>query len=175
MGNPFSYIRSLFGKKEVKILMLGLDAAGKTTIIFQLKLGLNVQTMPTLGFVYEQIEYQNFKMNVWDVAGQDSLRSLWKHYYQNTSGVIFVIDSADRERIGLAKSELHKLVSDDELKDCVLLVLANKQDLKQLTPREVQDQIDFESIPCTKKKVFGITASTGEGLTQAMDWFASQI
>ena len=69
MGNPFSYIRSLFGKKEVKILMLGLDAAGKTTIIFQLKLGLSVQTMPTLGFVYEQIEYQNFRMNVWDVAG----------------------------------------------------------------------------------------------------------
>lgn len=69
MGGSLNYIRSLFGRKEVKILLLGLDNAGKTTIIFQLKLGLNVQTMPTLGFVYEQIEIGNFKMNVWDVAG----------------------------------------------------------------------------------------------------------
>ncbi len=71
MGGTFSYFKNLFGNKEAKVLMLGLDSAGKTTILFQLKLGLPVETVPTLGFVYEQIQYKKFKLNVWDVAGQD--------------------------------------------------------------------------------------------------------
>lgn len=69
MGNPFSYIKKLFSKKEAKVLMLGLDAAGKTTILYQLKLGLTVETIPTMGFVYESIQIKNFKLSVWDVAG----------------------------------------------------------------------------------------------------------
>lgn len=91
-----------------------------------MKLGLTVETIPTMGFVYESIQHKNFKLAVWDVAGQDSLRSLWKHYYQNTKAVIFVVDSADRDWIDLAKNELHKIVNDEELKDATLLLLANK-------------------------------------------------
>lgn len=139
MGNPFSYIRKLFSKKEAKVLMLGLDAAGKTTILYQLKLGLTVETIPTMGFVYESIQIKNFKLSVWDVAGQDSLRSLWKHYYQNTKAVIFVVDSSDKARMDLAKNELQKIVGDDELKDATLLLLANKMDLNVLTAKEVAD------------------------------------
>ena len=99
-----SYIKKLFSKKEAKVLMLGLDAAGKTTILYQLKLGLTVETIPTMGFVYETIQHKNFKLSVWDVAGQDSLRPIWKHYYQNAKAVIFVVDSSDQNRIGLAKN-----------------------------------------------------------------------
>lgn len=55
MGKTFSYIRNLFSKKEAKVLMLGLDAAGKTTILYQMKLGFMVETIPTMGFVYESI------------------------------------------------------------------------------------------------------------------------
>ena len=78
-------------------------------------------------------------MSVWDVAGQDSLRSLWKHYYQNTKAVIFVVDSSDKDRMDLAKNELQKIVSDEELKDATLLLLANKMDLNVLTAKEVAD------------------------------------
>lgn len=98
-----------------------------------MKLGLTVETIPTMGFVYETIQHKNFKLSVWDVAGQDSLRSLWKHYYQNTKGVIFVVDSADWEWMDLAKNELHKIVEDEELKDATLMLLANKMDLKVMT------------------------------------------
>ena len=79
-----------------------------------------------MGFVYELIQHNNFKLAVWDVAGQDSLRSLWKHYYQNTKAVIFVVDSSDRNRIDQAKNELHKIVNDEELKEATLVLLANK-------------------------------------------------
>jgi small GTP-binding protein len=96
----------MFGKKEMRILMLGLDAAGKTTILYKLKLGEVVSSVPTIGFNVETVEYKNIKFTVWDVGGQDKIRLLWRHYYQNTQGLIFVVDSADKERVGLAKEEL---------------------------------------------------------------------
>lgn len=175
MGNPFSYIKKIFSKKEAKVLMLGLDAAGKTTILYQLKLGLQVETIPTMGFVYESIEYKKFKLSVWDVAGQDSLRPLWKHYYQNTKAVIFVVDSSDKARIDLAKNELHKILIDDELKDATILLLANKIDLDGLTPEEVANNMDFERVKNPKKKCMGVVGLTGKNLDKALDWLAASI
>ncbi|RNE98217.1 ADP-ribosylation factor 1, partial [Trypanosoma rangeli] len=93
-----SAFKSLLGKQEVRILMVGLDAAGKTTILYKLKLGEIVTTIPTIGFNVETVEYKNLKFTMWDVGGQDVLRPLWRHYYQNTNGIIFVVDSNDRER-----------------------------------------------------------------------------
>ena len=155
--------------------MLGLDAAGKTTILYQLKLGLTVETIPTMGFVYESIQHKNFKLSVWDVAGQDSLRSLWKHYYQNTKAVIFVVDSSDKKRIGLARDELQKIISDEELKDACLLLLANKIDLNVMKPDEVAVHMEFDKIKNPKKKCLGVCGIKGEGLPQALDWLADNI
>merc|ERR1711892_782152 len=99
MGLSFSSIFSgLFGKKDMRILMVGLDSAGKTTILYKLKLGEIVTTIPTIGFNVETVEYKNIGFTVWDVGGQDKIRPLWRHYFQNTQAVIFVVDSNDRER-----------------------------------------------------------------------------
>ena len=131
MGNVFGGLfRNLFGKKEMRILMVGLDAAGKTTILYKLKLGEVVTTIPTIGFNVEAIEYGNLTLTVWDIGGQDKIRPLWRHYYSDTQGVIFVVDSNDRDRLPEAKEELDRLMREDELRDTVLLVLANKQDLR---------------------------------------------
>ena len=92
-------------------LTVGLDAAGKTTILYKLKLGEIVTTIPTIGFNVETVEYKNICFTVWDVGGQDKIRPLWRHYFQNTQGLIFVIDSNDRERITEAQDELQKMVS----------------------------------------------------------------
>lgn len=73
--------------------------------------------------------YKNVKFNVWDVGGQDKIRPLWRHYYTGTQGLVFVVDSQDRERIDEAKQELHRILSDREMKECLLMVFANKQDL----------------------------------------------
>ncbi|VDM15217.1 unnamed protein product [Wuchereria bancrofti] len=102
----------LFGKKQVRILMVGLDAAGKTTILYKLKLGEIVTTIPTIGFNVETVEYKNISFTVWDVGGQDKIRPLWRHYFQNTQGLIFVVDSNDRERIEESRAELHKMLSE---------------------------------------------------------------
>ena len=128
MGLAFSQLfDKFFGKKELRILMVGLDAAGKTTILYKLKLGEVVTTIPTIGFNVETVEYKKISFTVWDVGGQDKIRPLWRHYYQNTHGLIFVVDSNDRERIDQAKDELHRMLNEDELRDAVLLVFANKQ------------------------------------------------
>ena len=90
--------------------IVGLDAAGKTTILYKLKLGEIVTTIPTIGFNVETVEYKNICFTVWDVGGQDKIRPLWRHYFQNTQGLIFVVDSNDRERITEAQDELQKMV-----------------------------------------------------------------
>ena len=127
MGLALSRVWSrLFGKREMRILMVGLDAAGKTTILYKLKLGEVVTTIPTIGFNVETVEYKNISFTVWDVGGQDKIRPLWRHYYQNTQGLIFVIDSNDRERIDDARDELFRMLQEDELRNAVLLVFSNK-------------------------------------------------
>lgn len=88
-----------------------MDAAGKTTILYKLKLGEIVTTIPTIGFNVETVEYKNICFTVWDVGGQDKIRPLWRHYFQNTQGLIFVVDSNDRERIVEAEKELQNMVS----------------------------------------------------------------
>lgn len=89
---------------------VGLDAAGKTTILYKLKLGEIVTTIPTIGFNVETVEYKNISFTVWDVGGQDKIRPLWRHYYQNTQGLIFVVDSSDVKRIQEAENELANMV-----------------------------------------------------------------
>jgi len=84
---------------------------------------------PHAGFNVETVEYKNIQFTVWDVGGQDKIRPLWRHYFQNTQGIIFVVDSNDRDRIVEAREELQRMLNEDELRDAILLVFANKQDL----------------------------------------------
>lgn len=148
MGLSLSKVfKGLFGKKDVRILMVGLDAAGKTTILYKLKLGEIVTTIPTIGFNVETVEYKNISFTVWDVGGQDKIRPLWRHYYQNTQGVIFVVDSNDRDRVGEARDELHRMLNEDELREAMLLVFANKQDLPNaMNAAEITDKLGLHSL-----------------------------
>eukprot|EP01112_Ceratiomyxa_fruticulosa_P011093 TRINITY_DN2983_c0_g1_i2.p2 TRINITY_DN2983_c0_g1~~TRINITY_DN2983_c0_g1_i2.p2 ORF type:complete len:112 (+),score=10.14 TRINITY_DN2983_c0_g1_i2:303-638(+) len=90
-------LAKLFGRstRDTRILMLGLDSAGKTTILYKLKIGDVITAIPTVGFNVEQVTYRKNSFSVWDVGGQDKIRPLWRHYFQNTLGLIFVVDSSD--------------------------------------------------------------------------------
>jgi len=104
MGIFFSRLfQQLFGSKEVRILILGLDNAGKTTILYRLQNDDDavVQTIPTIGFNVEVLQYKNIKFQVWDLGGQTSIRPYWRCYYPNTDAIIFVVDSCDNERLGI--------------------------------------------------------------------------
>jgi len=166
----------LFGKKEMRILMVGLDAAGKTTILYKLKLGEIVTTIPTIGFNVETVEYKNISFTVWDVGGQDKIRPLWRHYYQNTQGLIFVVDSNDKDRVGEAHDELHRMLSEDELREAIVLVFANKQDLPNaMSVAEVTDKLGLHSLRHRKWYIQATCATSGEGLFEGLDWLSANI
>ncbi|KAI8876671.1 putative ADP-ribosylation factor 6 [Backusella circina FSU 941] len=177
MGTNLSKVMGkLFGTKEMRILMLGLDAAGKTTILYKLKLKQTINTIPTVGFNVESVTYKNVKFNVWDVGGQDNIRNLWRHYYTGTQGLIFVIDSQDRERISEAKQELHRIISDREMKDCLLLIFANKQDLPgALSPAEVTEMLALSKLRGRLWYVHPSCATTGEGLFEGLNWLSQNV
>ncbi|KAA3486353.1 ADP-ribosylation factor 2 [Gossypium australe] len=269
MGLSFAKLFSrLFAKKEMRILMVGLDAAGKTTILYKLKLGEIVTTIPTIGFNVETVEYKNISFTVWDVGGQDkgnvslklmlklldvlidglmlicipssaynynhklhllmppclssfsfelykerfkfiivaihkheclsTIRPLWRHYFQNTQGLIFVVDSNDRDRVVEARDELHRMLNEvlicfrhvaewslglgstlfetDELRDAVLLVFANKQDLPNaMNAAEITDKLGLHSLRQRHWYIQSTCATSGEGLYEGLDWLSNNI
>ncbi|TIC12910.1 Pentafunctional AroM protein [Wallemia mellicola] len=177
MGSNLSKaLSSLWKTKELRLLMLGLDAAGKTTILYKLKLNQSVTTIPTVGFNVETVTYKNVKFNVWDVGGQDKIRPLWRHYYTGTQGLVFVIDSQDRDRIDEARQELHRILGDREMRDCLLLVFANKQDLPgAMSPAEVTEKLGLHKMRERSWYVHPSCATTGEGLFEGLSWLSTNV
>ncbi|CCF60254.1 hypothetical protein KAFR_0J01900 [Kazachstania africana CBS 2517] len=178
MGNSISRrLSKLFGSREMKILMLGLDNAGKTTILYKLKLNKIKTSTPTVGFNVETVTYKNIKFNMWDVGGQERLRPLWRHYFPATSALIFVIDCSDRERFNEAKEELYSIISEKEMENVVLLVWANKQDLKgSLKPQEISNLLELDrNLKNQQWCVIGSNALTGTGLVEGLSWISNNI
>ena len=175
MGFIFSKIWSkLISKKDVRILMIGLDAAGKTSILYQMKMAELVKTIPTIGFNVEQLDYKGLTFTIWDVGGQDKIRMLWKHYYQNSDGIIFVVDSNDKERFETVRETLLLCLNDEELKEAALLIFANKQDINgSASPNELTKILEMENIRNRKWLVQGSSAISGQGLKEGLDWLAN--
>ncbi|KAE9411161.1 ARF/SAR superfamily [Gymnopus androsaceus JB14] len=158
-ANLSKALGKIFGNKEMRLLMLGLDAAGKTTILYKLKLNQSVTTIPTVGFNVETVTYKNVKFNVWDVGG-----------------LVFVVDSQDRDRIDEAKQELHRILGDREMKECLLLVFANKQDLPgAMSPAEVTEKLGLHRMRDRSWYVHPSCATTGEGLFEGLQWLSQNV
>ncbi|KAJ6850398.1 ADP-ribosylation factor 2-like [Iris pallida] len=177
MGSALSrLVKMMFARREMRILMVGLDAAGKTTILYKLKLGEVITTIPTIGFNVETVDYKNVSFTVWDVGGQDKIRPLWRHYFQNTQGLIFVVDSNDKERILEARDELHRMLSEVELQGATLLVFANKQDLPNaMSISEITDKLGLHALRQRRWYIQSACATSGEGLYEGLDWLSSNI
>ena len=134
------------GGPPSRVLMLGLDAAGKTTILYKVKLNEQVCTIPTIGFNVESVQYKHINFTVWDVGGQTKIRPLWQHYFENSDAVIFVVDSQDRGRLAEAKEELDGVLNDDRLRNATLLVFSNKQDMPNAaTTTEVTEKLGLRN------------------------------
>ncbi|KAH3732109.1 ADP-ribosylation factor [Pelomyxa schiedti] len=182
MGGIVSMLeRLLFGLPgpnggEWRVLMVGLDNAGKTTILYKLRLGEVVATVPTIGFNVETVEYKSLRFTVWDVGGQEKLRAIWKHYYQGTQAIIFVVDSADKARISDAQDELQRMLVDRDLHDSILLVFANKQDLPAAQSiKEVSDALGLSTIANHRWHIQPACAHTGAGLFEGLEWLAKEL
>ena len=172
ISSLISRFSNLMRKRNLRILMVGLDSAGKTTILYKLKLGEVVTTIPTIGFNVETVQYKGCSFTVWDVGGQDRIRPLWRHYFQNTHGIIFVVDSGDRERLRVVREELEKMVSEEELRGAVMLVMANKQDLEYaMRVDEIAEKLRLDAMNGKRLwKVQATCATTGDGLYEGFDW-----
>ena len=135
-----------------------------------------VETQPTIGSNVEEVQHKNIKFQVWDLGGQDSLRSTWNVYYVNTRAVIMVVDSTDKKRIQIVKKELHKMLQHDDLKTVKLLIFANKQDLKgAMTSQEISTKLGLHSIKNNDWHIQACCALSGEGLRSGLDWVADRI
>ena len=121
----------------------------------------------------ETVEYKNICFTVWDVGGQDKIRPLWRHYFQNIQGLIFVVDSNDRERISEAKDELQKILQEEELREARVLVFANKTDLPNtMTAAEVADELGLQALQNRMWDIQATCATQGYGLYEGLDWLS---
>jgi ADP-ribosylation factor protein 1 len=179
MGSSFKKLLSYFSKQdEARILILGLDAAGKTSVLYMSKLGEVVTTIPTIGFNVETITAGNLSITAWDIGGRDKARLLWRYYFANTSAIVFVIDSNDHERISEACDELHRMANEEELRNLPILIFANKQDLPNiLTLDEIKEKLNLSKLDQLQTKWYlqPSVATKNEGLDEGFRWLANVI
>lgn len=161
---------------EARLLVLGLDAAGKTTILKKLS-DEDVNTiMPTQGFNIKTLMHESFKLNVWDIGGQKSIRPYWRNYFDNTDALIYVIDSADKGRLEETGLELQQLLDEEKLQGVPVLIFANKQDLlSALSVEEIIEELNLTTVTDRKWTVMPCVATKGEGLQEAMEWLVQQV
>merc|ERR1711877_106443 len=159
-------IDRFFPASPARIIMLGLDNAGKTTVLYKLKLGEVVTTIPTIGFNVESVQYKHINFTVWDVGGQTKIRPLWQHYFENSDAVIFVVDS----------QELDGVLNDDRLRNATLLVFSNKQDMPNAaTTTEVTEKLGLGNRREREWFIQATCAVTGEGIVEGLEWLANAL
>jgi ADP-ribosylation factor-like protein 3 len=157
--------------KEPRILILGLDNAGKTSILRKLSDEDPTQTQPTQGFNIKSVDCEGFKLNMWDIGGQKAIRTYWPNYFDEVDCLIYVVDSADKRRMEETATELETLLAEEKLKDAPVLVFANKCDLATaLSPEDVSTSLNLHALRDRKWHIQKCSAKTGEGLNEGLEW-----
>ncbi|XP_048844259.1 ADP-ribosylation factor-like protein 3 [Brienomyrus brachyistius] len=162
--------------QEVRILLLGLDNGGKTTLLKQLASEDVSHITPTQGFNVKSVQSQGFRLNVWDIGGQRKIRPYWRNYFENTDVLIYVIDSADRKRFEETGQELAELLDEEKLSGVPVLIFANKQDLLTAAPAsEIAEGLNLHTIRDRIWQIQSCSALTGEGVQDGMTWVCKSI
>lgn len=157
--------------RELRILLLGLDNAGKTTLLKQLASEETTNITPTQGFNIKSVQSEGFKLNVWDIGGQRKIRPYWRNYFENTDVLLYVIDSADVKRLEETGQELQELLFEDKLNGVPLMIFANKQDLAGAEPvGKIGEGLGLHNIKDRSWQIQPCSAMSGEGVRDGMEW-----
>ena len=159
-------------KKEIKGLILGLDNAGKTTILKSFKGETVLNLPPTKGFNFQKFDYNNTTFILWDLGGQKSIRKFWDNYYEKENDcIIYVIDSSDSERLEETGKELYNIIQQPKLSGLPLAIFANKQDLDMaLSAEEILEHLGLDEIMDRKWTIIASSALTKQGLSTGLNW-----
>jgi len=150
--------------KEKKIVILGLDSSGKTTLVSFLQNGTFIEHTPTMGKELSTVDVSGVRINLMDMGGQKDFRDLWLGEVAQAECVIFMIDAYARERFNEARDELWKLAP--VLKRTPLIVLANKYDLQPVAqPSEIITALNLTKLPSFE--ILPISCKTGYGIVKA--------
>ena len=169
MGNTMAWVYS-FWQREFFVAVLGLDGAGKTSLVEHLKIGDMGETLPTMGFHISNVRVNNCTIQFADLAGQDAMRTLWSSLYHAADAVVYVIDGTDTMRLPLAMSELKTVMAYPSLEDKPFLILVNKHDRNALDPQVIKHQIVGE-----RWRVFSVSVKENEGIDEAFLWLEANM
>jgi len=161
--------------EKMKILLLGLENVGKTTIMNKISQDITIEEQSS-GILIETVENKYMKFISWDLGGCDRIRLFWKRFFPGTQGIIFVIDPSNKEPMEEAKHKLDFLLQSEELKDAPLLVLVNKKDLRtEMNIDEIKQKLELGNIKDREWKILGICAITEKGLDDGFNWLSKSI
>lgn len=172
----------MFAKDEFRVLILGVDRAGKTTLLEKLKSiylkgeGLPPdRVVPTVGLNIGRIEDAKAKLVFWDLGGQVSLRTIWEKYYEEAHAIMYVIDAATASSFEDSKSALEKVIRHEHLRGAPLLIVANKQDLPGAIDEEELAKFLHKELDERTYTFQAVSAYDGRGIKSGIDWLVEQM
>jgi len=170
--NLLEFLRGLFFKKEMELSLIGLQNAGKTSLVNVIATGaFHEDMLPTVGFNMRKVTRGAVTIKLWDLGGQPRFRSMWERYCRGVQAVVFVVDSADMDNMDAAKNELKELLSKPSLTGIPLLVLGNKNDLQDaLTANELVDRLDLKAFKDREVCIYSISCKQQSNIDKVLDW-----
>mmetsp|Transcript_59103 Transcript_59103/g.128300 ORF Transcript_59103/g.128300 Transcript_59103/m.128300 type:complete len:197 (-) Transcript_59103:330-920(-) len=173
----------IFRRVEFHILILGVDSAGKTTLLEQMKavfLGKEPlapgKIAPTIGLNIGRMQIRRAKMIFWDLGGQSALRTIWEKYFAEAHGLIYVVDASESERFEESRAVLLDLLAHPDLADVPLLLLANKQDIEgAISPQEIESRFGLQKVNRQPRMVVGTAALSGDGIQEGISWLVDAL
>jgi len=167
-----NWLRSLFFKQEMELSLIGLQNAGKTSLVNVIATGgFSEDMIPTVGFNMRKVTKGNVTIKLWDLGGQPRFRSMWERYCRAVSAIVYVVDAADRENMAIAKSELHDLLSKPSLTGIPLLVIGNKTDKPEAFPKQsFTELMGLKSMTDREVACFMISCKNSTNIDSVIDW-----
>jgi len=172
MGPLLTKLRAMFWNQEMEITLVGLQNAGKTTLLNVISDGRAKDTIPTVGLNTRKVQKGNVSIKLWDIGGQPRFRGMWERYCRGVNAIVFVVDASDTgHNVEAAQKELRELMDKPALQNIPLLVLGNKNDIDpHMNAEELKDKLGLSQISGREVCVYSISAKNAVNIDVTLQW-----